>query len=123
MIVIWSSDNHDIVDVTITLKDNNENMAQANIDWYRKGASIIVPSSYTACPYVIEVTEENKCGEEFHSDDYEYQCEECSSREFHTSGGKKLIAITIIIYYHYNYYYSHTAALVMTVLLACMVFY
>ena len=36
---------------------------------------------------------------------------------------KQLIAITIIIYYHYHYYYSHTAALIMTVLLACMVFY
>ena len=79
LIVIWSSENRDIVDVHITLESNGRNLTPINPDWDKKWASITVPDNNVSL--VITVTEENKCGQKFSSEGY--QTRTCKTTDFH----------------------------------------
>ena len=94
LIIIWASNNHDIVNVSITLECNNQTITPDNVDWYKKGASINV--SDAKAPYIIRLTEHNKCGQEFSSKVYNYngsdQCTDiCNDGSPQASGGKILV--------------------------------
>ena len=81
LIVIWSSENRDIVDVHITLESNGRNVTPINPDWDQKWASITVSDNNVSL--VITVTEENKCGQNFSSEGYQYdETRTCKTTDF-----------------------------------------
>ena len=87
LIVLWTSNNSDIVNVSITLESNGQNMTP-NTDWYKKGASITVDDNKS--PYTVKVMEQSKCGQNFYSGGYQYKYEEPDTASG-TSGGKTII--------------------------------
>lgn len=90
LIIIWASNNHDIVNVSITLESNNQIITPDNVDWYKKGASINV--SDAKAHYIIKLTEHNKCGQKFSSKVYNYNgSDQCNDGSPQTSGGKILV--------------------------------
>ena len=92
LIVLWTSNNSDIINVSVTLKRNGISEKPSNIEWFKKGASITVPDNTDS--YNVSVMEQNKCGHNFSSNEYLYQCakpDNASCTESGTSGGKTTI--------------------------------
>ena len=85
LIVLWTSNNSDIINVSVTLEESNgNNETPSNIEWFKKGASITV-SDYTRS-YIVIVMEQNKCGQIFSSEGYMYEPDNAPG----TSGGKTI---------------------------------
>ena len=84
LIVIWTSNNSDIVNISITLESNNQSTELVNVDCYKKWASIMVPDA--EADYTIRVMEINKCRQSFSSEKYHYNGSDFATPSCNTTG-------------------------------------
>ena len=88
LIVIWTSNNSNIVNISITLEWESNKLSIEPVDCYKKWTSIMVAEA--EADYTIKVTEHNKCGQNFSSEEYYYNGSHSTGLP-KSSGGKNFV--------------------------------